>query len=69
MTSLDGVDFGSPWQKRGFVTLDGLTVPAIGYDALCLYKKTMGCWRDQIDYDFLIYHPNMGDLRHPDETQ
>jgi predicted nucleotidyltransferase len=53
LTGIDGVEFGSAYDKRISVELDGLSVPFIGIDDLLRNKEASGRSKDLIDLNEL----------------
>jgi len=54
LTSISGVDFGSAWQSRVQTTIDGQSVPLIGWNELLQNKRAAGRKKDLADLEKLL---------------
>jgi hypothetical protein len=53
LTHIPGIDFETAWQRRGSVTLDGVTIPLIAKQDLIANKKASGRLQDLADVEAL----------------
>ena len=53
LTSIPGIDFGSAWEHREWVVLDGVSIPLISKTDLITNKKAVGRLQDLADVEAL----------------
>jgi len=53
LTDISGVDFGTAWDSRMSITIDGITFPVLGRAVLVANKRASGRPKDLADLDAL----------------